>query len=83
MQETETSDVPSAPSAVRQAFSWPVMRGSIVVAIIVGTILNGINQGDAFLAGGEVNWLKAILTYFVPFFVATYGAYNGCKQEGR
>jgi hypothetical protein len=45
-----------------------------VVALIVGTILNLINQGDALFEGGHVNITKIILTYAVPYCVATYGA---------
>lgn len=51
-----------------------VPRRSFVVALIVGTILNGINQGDVLIGGGDVNVLKLVLTYAVPYCVATYGA---------
>lgn len=57
----------------------PVLRRSIVVAILVGTIINLINQGDTLFTGGDVQWLKVGLTYMVPFFVASYGAYIGSK----
>jgi len=40
----------------------------------VGTVLNLINQGDALFGAGSVNWLKAALTYVVPYCVSTYGA---------
>ena len=49
-------------------------RRSFVVALKVGTILNLINQGDALFEGGHVNITKIILTYAVPYCVATYGA---------
>lgn len=42
-------------------------------AIVVGIILNLINQGDALMSG-RVNWVKAALTFVVPYCVATYGA---------
>jgi hypothetical protein len=51
-----------------------VPRRSFVVAMVVGTILNLINQGDTFLAGGHLNLTKVILTFVVPYCVATYGA---------
>ena len=47
---------------------------SLYVALIVGTILNLINQGDAIVGIAPVNWLKVVLTYCVPYLVATYGA---------
>lgn len=51
-----------------------VPRRSLVVALIVGTILNLINQGDALLSGTTINVTKIVLTYAVPYCVATYGA---------
>jgi len=51
-----------------------VPRRSFTVALIVGTILNLINQGDALVSGTKLNLAKLLLTYCVPFCVATYGA---------
>ena len=53
-----------------------VMRSSRV-ALVVGTALIALNQGDQFLAGTfpwGSSWYKVPLTYLVPFCVATYGA---------
>ncbi|HEY4471792.1 MAG TPA: nitrate/nitrite transporter NrtS [Stellaceae bacterium] len=49
-------------------------RRSLAAAIVVGTILNLINQGDALFGGRHIDWLKIVLTYVVPYCVATYGA---------
>ena len=51
-----------------------VPRRSLVVALIVGTILNLINQGDALFGQAHLNLIKIILTFAVPYCVATYGA---------
>ena len=51
-----------------------VPRRSLLVALVVGTILNVINQGDVIFGGRSINWPKLILTYFVPYAVCTYGA---------
>jgi hypothetical protein len=51
-----------------------VPQRSIGVALIVGTILNLINQGDALLGSGHIDVRKMILTFVVPYCVATYGA---------
>jgi hypothetical protein len=56
------------------AVSEGIPRRSFYVAIVVGTILNIINQGDALLAHASVNWFKIMLTYLVPYAVCTYGA---------
>ena len=52
-----------------------IVRQSLIVALVVGTVLTLINQGDAML-GGHLNMVKVVLTYLVPFLVATYGAWN-------
>jgi hypothetical protein len=51
-----------------------VPRRSFIVALIVGAILNLINQGDALFGDEQLNWTKLILTFAVPYCVATYGA---------
>jgi hypothetical protein len=39
-----------------------VPRRSFWVAVVIGSILNLINQGDAILGGGTVSWPKLGLT---------------------
>ena len=56
------------------AVSGGVPRRSLVVALIVGTVLNLINQGDAMLSGVPIDLTKLLLTYLVPYFVSTDGA---------
>ena len=51
-----------------------VPKRSSIIALIVGTILNLINQGDAMLAGLPLDITKLLLTYLVPYCVSTYGA---------
>ncbi|WP_159651552.1 nitrate/nitrite transporter NrtS [Vibrio atypicus] len=46
------------------------VRRAAIIALIVGTILNLINQGDALLSDAEINGVKALLTYCVPFIVS-------------
>jgi hypothetical protein len=68
------NEIPKWKIACHCAVSDGVPRRSLYVALIVGTILNLINQGDAFLGTGSIDWLKVVLTYFVPYAVCTYGA---------
>ncbi len=62
------------PSLAAILFERGIVRRSLVLAVIVGTILNIINQGDALLAGTHLVAWKIALTYCVPYCVATYGA---------
>jgi hypothetical protein len=56
------------------ALTGGVPRRSLWTAVVVGTILNLINQGDALFAGRSLDWTKLLLTCLVPYCVATYGA---------
>jgi len=56
------------------AFSEGVPQRSLWVALVVGTILKLINQGDRLLSGQHLDFMKIALTYLVPYFVSTYGA---------
>ena len=67
--------------SLRLTFGPESLRRSLVVALVVGTALNLINQGPEVL-GGEfpVLW-KVALTYAVPFLVASYGSYAAFRSS--
>ncbi len=62
-----------------------LVRRSLAVAAVVGSILVAINQGDV-IAGGDASaslaW-KLPLTYAVPYCVATFGAIMNARREVR
>ncbi len=58
----------------RYAISDGIPKRSFYVAIVVGTVLNLINQGEVLFGPSPINWTKIVLTFFVPYAVATYGA---------
>ena len=64
----------AGPGLAAIVFERGIVRRSLILAAIVGTILNIINQGDAIFSGGPVVAWKLVLTYCVPYCVATYGA---------
>lgn len=53
-----------------------IVRRSLKVGLIVGTILVMINQGDAILTGSVTGTqvIKILLTYCVPYAVSTYAS---------
>lgn len=55
---------------------------SLKVALIVGTALNFINQGDAIFGQAPISWLKLGLTFAMPYVVSTYGAV-AARWNGR
>ena len=78
-----TASADSAMAELQRCLSGGVLKRSFVVAVIVGTILNLIGQGDFLLAGEPLNWWKIGLTYLVPFCVATYGAVSARRQWAK
>lgn len=58
--------------------SVAMQRRSVISAfktsLVVGTMVNLINQGDYLLGSGivQVSWLKVLITYFIPFAVSIY-----------
>lgn len=60
--------------AMTTAWHHGVFARAMLVALVVGSLLNLINQGDRLLAGEAIDGLKAVLTFLVPFAVSTHGA---------
>jgi hypothetical protein len=73
----------SHSEALRRTFAWPSVRRSLTVAVMIGTVLNLINQGPEIFSGHWPIWWKLILTYFVPFAVASYGSYAAFRSSGN
>jgi hypothetical protein len=71
----------SRRDALHRTFAWPSVRRSLAVALIIGTVLNAINQGPEIFTGHWPIWWKLALTYFVPFAVASYGSYAAFRSS--
>jgi hypothetical protein len=62
----------------------PMLKRSLGIAAVVGTVLLAINQGDVLLSArwpDALAW-KVPLTYLVPFLVATWGALLASRAPG-
>jgi ACR3 family arsenite efflux pump ArsB len=60
----------------------PLVRRAALTALVVGTVLTAINQGDQILANhmsAALIW-KVPLTYCVPYVVASFGAMSICRR---
>jgi len=59
---------------MQRSFSPKFVRRGLKVALVVGTILTIINQGDV-IASGDISpglLIKILLNYCVPYFVSVY-----------
>ena len=57
-------------------FEKDIVISSLKVALVVGVILNVINQGDVLFSMQieKINWWKLLLTFAVPYIVSTYAS---------
>jgi len=60
-----------------------LQRHFFIISLVVGTLLNLINQGDVLLSGGEVNYLKVALTYCVPYSVASVSSWMTVRKDKK
>ncbi|MAC48073.1 MAG: hypothetical protein CMI12_14685 [Oceanospirillum sp.] len=61
-------------------FDAKIVAKSIKIALIVGTLLNLINQGNALWGAASFQVVPALLTYLVPFCVSLFSAYSSLKH---
>jgi hypothetical protein len=61
---------------LRMAAEKDIVIRALKLSCIVGTLLIGINYGDAVFTTGVPYpaWWKILLTYCVPYLVSTYSA---------
>ena len=63
----------------------PLLKKSLIICMVVGTILTAINQGNFIVTGDfqtAMAW-KIPLTYTVPFIVATTGGILNAQEAVR
>lgn len=51
-----------------------IIRNALIVAAVVGTALNLINQGEALFSGNGFSIPHLFMNYLVPYCVASYSA---------
>ena len=73
------------PSFMHLALTPSVVRRALKVAAVVGTLLALINHTDAVVDGtfAVKNFVQVLLSYFVPYAVATYSAVGALREADR
>lgn len=62
----------------------PIVVAALKVALVVGTILNLINQGGRLMEGLPPSWFHVALNYLVPYCVSSYSAArNELRRRGE
>jgi len=60
-----------------------LLKRALLVSIVVGTVLNIINQGQSVWEGKPVVWINVLLTYIVPFCVSLYSGAVSMLEAAR
>ena len=69
----------------RAMVSPKIAGNGVKISLVVGTMLNLVNQGEYLLAGQRLMIGHALLNYLVPFLVACYSGAKALPihQSGR
>jgi hypothetical protein len=59
-----------------------ICGNALRISLVVGTVLNLINQGEQLLAGQGILLSQAALNYMVPFLVASYSGARALPMPG-
>ncbi len=59
---------------LQTACTGKIVKNSVRIALVVGSVLNLVNQGEMILAGAGISWIHVSLNYLVPYCVASYSA---------
>ena len=76
-------DISSPPHLLQMILGDGTPKKAVLAALVVGTILTAINHGDVLLSGATPPMWKILLTYCVPYCVATWGAITGKRAQWR
>ncbi|USD34077.1 MULTISPECIES: nitrate/nitrite transporter NrtS [Vibrio] len=57
-----------------------MIKRALIIAFVVGTLLNLINQYDAILGEATIHWTKVLLTYCVPFCVSLFSSWLATRD---
>lgn len=80
---TANATTPPSPPITQLMFGDGTPKKALVTALVVGSILTGINHGDTILMGEWPPVLKVVLTFCTPYCVTTWGAITGKRAQLR
>lgn len=69
------------PGILSLACSRKIAGNALRISLVVGTVLNLINQGTAILNWSGISWGHVLLNYLVPYCVASYSAAKNALSE--
>lgn len=79
----EHGDVRSTPSVLALMLSRRIAWSALKVSLVVGTVLNVVNNGERLIAQGNVTLWQVALNFVVPFCVSSYSAARNEAQRSK
>jgi hypothetical protein len=73
----------SEPGVLRLMAKPRIARSALKVSLVVGRVLNVINNGEQFWTHHTVNHWQVALNFIVPFCVSSYSAARNEAQRTR
>ncbi|MCK9983806.1 MAG: hypothetical protein AzoDbin1_00278 [Azoarcus sp.] len=61
-------------NVMRTACRPEIACSALKVSLVVGVMLNLVNQWGAVFGGGPVDWGRGLLNFLVPYCVSSYSA---------
>lgn len=65
---------PDNTNRLRTFLEPQIIASATRVSLLVGTVLNLVNQGPVLVSQTGISWPKIAMNYIVPYCVATYSA---------
>jgi hypothetical protein len=75
--------IPRRPGLIALALQPSALRAAVRVALVVGTVLNLVNNGPAWWAGESVAVWKVLMNFAVPLCVSGYSAARNEAKRHR
>ena len=71
------------PRVLRLMLQRRIVSGALKVSLVVGTVLNVINNGEQLWTHHAVNLWQVAMNFVVPYCVSSYSAARNEAQHGR
>ena len=80
---TEPGALTPAPGMFRLMLRTHIVRGAIKVSVVVGTVLNVVNNGEQIWLHHGVSLWSVAMNFVVPYCVSSYSAARNEARRGR
>lgn len=79
----EPGDRLSPPSILALMVSRRIAWSALKVSLVVGTVLNVVNNGERLMAQGSVSLWQVAMNFVVPYCVSSYSAARNEAQRAK